>query len=207
MSDFRTIAPGDQFRHFKNRRYQIVAVAYHSETHEKMVVYQALYGDYKVYVRPYELFMGEVDHEKYPDVTQRYRFEKVDPAEFAQPGQTAEAAELGTQPEPTVKPEYETRPEQTGEPEFGTQAGDPELPSALPDGVNPCLLEFFDRKSCKEKIEYLNSIRNRIDDKLISDIAVSMDFTVNEGTLDERLGSLLSCLQTKARFECGRLRT
>lgn len=56
--------------------YRILYFAEHTESGELMVVYQALYGDLKVYVRSYDLFVGEVDHEKYPDVRQTYRFEE-----------------------------------------------------------------------------------------------------------------------------------
>jgi len=63
------------YRHFKGKLYLVEDIIYHSETEEKMVAYRALYGDGRLWCRPYDAFLSEVDHQKYPDVKQKYRFE------------------------------------------------------------------------------------------------------------------------------------
>lgn len=63
------------YKHFKGNYYMVEDVATHSETREKYVVYRALYDDTNLYVRPYDMFLAEVDKEKYPNVEQKYRFE------------------------------------------------------------------------------------------------------------------------------------
>ena len=87
----RDIRVGDIVKHFKRENvdqatseylYKILAFASHTETGEKLVIYQGMYPPFKVCARPLDMFMSEVDRVKYPDIKQRYRFEKITDQEW-----------------------------------------------------------------------------------------------------------------------------
>ncbi len=79
----REIIPGKIYRHFKGKKYIILDIVNDSESNsdeelKKVVIYQALYGEGLKWARKYAEFISEVDHKKYPDVKQKYRFEEVE---------------------------------------------------------------------------------------------------------------------------------
>lgn len=63
------------YRHFKGDYYLLEDVARHSEDGEEYVIYRKLYGDGSLWIRRSAMFLEEVDREKYPDCTQKYRFQ------------------------------------------------------------------------------------------------------------------------------------
>lgn len=194
----RTPKPGELYRHFKNKLYQIITVAQHSETGEKLVIYQALYGDFKTYARPLDMFVSEVDHEKYPDADQVYRFEKVEPEQKA-------GSEQKTESEQKVEPEQKAVTQQKdGCGNTDSYAGSQAISQENNDNaeqINPGLLEFLDAETFDEKYNVLVSMRDNIDDKLIDDIAVVMDVVIPEGKLMDRYDDLKNTIRTRQRYE------
>lgn len=171
---------GELYRHFKNKLYQIVTVATHSETGERLVIYQALYGDYSVYARPLTMFLGMVDHEKYPEVTQKYRFERVERTLINEAGDSEWKENM--------------------------QADLPAEGRAAQDAGKPVLLMFLDAETYAEKLNILREKRKDIDDKMADDMAASLDVVLREAALAEKIQDLENCLKTYVKFECSRLR-
>lgn len=94
-TDARDLRVGDIVRNFKRAGvtdssqrylYRILAFARHTETEEPLVVYEALYPPFGVWVRPAAMFFGEVDHEKYPHIAARWRFERATPEDLVELG-------------------------------------------------------------------------------------------------------------------------
>lgn len=189
---------GEIYRHFKNKLYQIVTVATHSETGEPLVIYQALYGDFAVYARPLLMFTSEVDHVKYPQVQQKYRFEKVEmqqDKESVHPvQQKPETAAVSKMAEPETQPVSRPQEQST------------EAESATEEGINPKLMAFLDADDFEEKYNILVSMRDTITDRLINDMAVVLDVVIPEGDLDDRYDALKNCVRTRQRYETMRLR-
>lgn len=191
----RTPKSGEFYRHFKNKLYQVVGVATHSETKEKLVIYRALYGTFEIYARPLDMFVSEVDHVKYPEVLQKYRFEHVKILE------NGEVVSLeGSAPENAASHKDVSVLEAAAT--MTDEAPDTNEKSVVRvQGVNPKLMEFLDAETMEEKYNVLVSMRDDITDRLIDDMAVVVDVVVPEGDLMTRYDDLKFAIRTRQRYE------
>ena len=195
----REIRHGQCYRHFKGGLYQVMAIATHSETKEKMVVYQALYGDYGIYVRPYDMFASEVDHEKYPQVKQVYRFTQVHPEEMEEESDKVEVPDLTLELDESMEPEQsavEEEPKKMSEDQPAQEKQD------VSGGINPILLEFLDADTLEEKMHIMTFYRNQMDEALLNSIAISLDLVVDKKGLQETYDEIMNCLSMMKHFEC-----
>lgn len=195
----RVIYPGQIYRHFKGNLYQIVTVAIHSESGEKLVIYQKLYGDYAVHARPYDMFLSEVDRQKYPDIKQKYRFELVDNEIKSNQNVDAIIKEsINLTDDIIINDTLNTD---------NIESVDSEEKSVdSEESADKRLIEFLDADTFEEKRRVLINIKDGITDRLIDDMAAAIDVTVDEGDIDTRFMSLLNCINTRAKYEVNRFR-
>lgn len=194
----RQLVIGGFYRHFKDKLYQVKGTAIHSETKEKMVIYQGLYGSYEMYVRPYDMFLSEVDHIKYPDVVQKYRFELID----IKTGKSLEADyEENNQNMESEKSEELEKLEELEESKESKESEESEESEE-----DSKLIRFLDAYDYKEKLDILTSMRGELNDGLIDIMAESIEVAVPEGDITDRYNSLRKCLMAHTKYEGLRLR-
>lgn len=168
---------GEIYRHFKNKLYQIVGIARHSETGEELVIYQALYGDFGLYARPLDMFMSPVDRAKYPDAPQKYRFERVDRRELAG-GEAAGPGERGLRAE-----------EAAGE-----------------RPVNPDLMEFLEAGDLAGRLAALRKLEKSASQGDVDCLGAVLETDPGAGSIRERLENIRKFLGIHGKYDGSRLR-
>ena len=209
--------PHEIYKHFKGNLYQVVTIAEHSETGEQLVIYQALYGDFKTYARPLVMFTGEVDRQRYPEVTQRFRFELQGTDADRQIRETEAAGvehPVSTQTTVTASQPAAAQATPIVAQNIAAQATAtaaqtiiaPVSPAEDEEpALDPLVLEFLDADSYEEKLNILAGLHHRITNEMITTMAISCDIEVNDGEPEERYEELKNCLLTMEKFECNRL--
>ena len=204
--------PQEMYRHFKGNKYQIRCLAKHSETGEMMVVYQAMYDNFQIYVRPLEMFMEEVDHAKYPDAKQKYRFELLQDTDS--PASGTEKRVISVQAETSVQTGTSTQSETTAQAESTVQTETSTQSETLAQTaesdeqvhIDPLVMEFLDAGTYEQRLNVLAALRHRITDDMINTMAVAVDLEIKDGDIEARYEELKNCLLTFEKYECNRLR-
>ena len=166
-----TIQIGKVYRHFKGGLYQVLCTAVHTETDEKLVIYQALYGNFGVFARPVDRFTEEVTDSPENTTGQKYRFEEV--------------KNVDNSSQDVVLHE------------------DNENASETP---SPVIMQFLDASSPKEKLDIIKNNYQKIDERTITNMEVSLDIVSSSENLDQRISYVCDVLSTRSRFEDTRLR-
>ena len=174
--------PNEIYQHFKGNLYRVVTLAKHADTGERMVVYQALYGDFEIWARPLREFTGRVDERKHPEAAGRQRFTLL-PQIMGQDGLNPPAAGAKEASGPAAPPSGEEEP-----------------------ALDPMLMAFLDADSYEEKLAIFTDMRGRITDDMLTTMAVALDIDLKEGELMERYEELKNCIVMLEKYECNRLR-
>jgi len=180
--------PGEIFYLTKDKPYQVITIGIHKETCESMVIYQALFGDFNTYVLPVSKFLSEFQQESKEKSTGIKEPEKVslcnvDDEDPLKTGKNENALEINNE-----------------------KINETETIEYTDEKMNEVLLSFLDAKSYSKKLEIVTTHIKAMDDRLINNMAASLDCTVNEGPLEQRLQELIYCLKQLSRFEDRRLR-
>ena len=205
---------GQFYQHFKNPMYQIIAIAEHTETKEKMVVYQALYGTFSIYVCPLSMFLSEVDREqypleKYPYYTQKYCFEQIFLENFKEKETTLAEPQKNISNAENMESKKEVR---TGELKHNklqdnTKTERSKDSNKIKNKADAYMMEFLDANTYIERLRILDAIKPYCTERILQNMAVALDITISGGDLEIQFSEFRKALLVRMKYETGRLRS
>lgn len=187
---------GEIYKHYKGNLYQITAVAMHTETEEMMVVYQALYGDFKYYTRPLKMFMEQVD-------LKGKKINRFTLINFY----NSSKDEINNIDNVAIYNEADSYNEES-------TYSNKEYMGSLSDAFDNdsereySLMGFLDAKNYTDKMNILKEMRSNgsLNEQILRNCAMSIDCVVDEDGIDEQYYAIMNCLKMLSKFECTRLR-
>ena len=194
----QTPVAGQIYKHFKGNLYKVLAVAVHTESEEKLVVYQSVENPDRVFARPLEMFMSDIDRFRYPLIRAKYRFTLVsEPEEETKEEETKEETLNEDTKEEDVKDE-ET--EEQSDDDSAVYKDNGELV------IDPYVEGVLDEKEFSKKIEFFEMLRGKCTEDMLTTIAISLDIQLQEGSIEDKYSQILRTLKMHEKYETSRLR-
>lgn len=194
---------GEFYRHFKGKLYQIKMLARDCDTTREVVVYQGMYPPFQCWTRDLQEFLSEVDKQKYPDIEQKYRFEKISENELFDCKK-----EVNKKVVKEIK--YNNWDVDENDLVKALKSGQPEriLDGKLTESEISLrgFMELLDAETFHEKRQIFIGLKQYLDKRMLGNIAVALDITLEDGSREEQFESILHCLDTFEHYEGGRLR-
>ena len=199
----QTPVAGQIYKHFKGNLYKVLAVAVHTESEEKLVVYQSVDNPDRVFARPLEMFMSDIDRFRYPLIRAKYRFTLVSEPEEETNGEETKEEETK---EETLN--EDTRGEDVKDEETEEQSDDDS--AVYKDNgelvIDPYVERVLDEKEFSKKIEFFEMLRGKCTEDMLTTIAISLDIQLQEGSIEDKYSQILRTLKMHEKYETSRLR-
>lgn len=202
----QTPVAGRIYKHFKGNLYKVLAVAVHTESEEKLVVYQSVDNPDRVFARPLEMFMSDIDRFRYPLIRAKYRFTLVSEPEEETNGEETKEEETLSDSVLIREQEEETEPSKT---EVTEEQSDDDSAVYKDNGelvIDPYVEGVLDEKEFSKKIEFFEMLRGKCTEDMLTTIAISLDIQLQEGSIEDKYSQILRTLKMHEKYETSRLR-
>ena len=199
----QTPVAGQIYKHFKGNLYKVLAVAVHTESEEKLVVYQSVDNPDRVFARPLEMFMSDIDRFRYPLIRAKYRFTLVSEPEEETNGEETKEEETKEETLNADTKEEDVKDEETEEQSDDDSAVYKDNGELV---IDPYVEGVLDEKEFSKKIEFFEMLRGKCSEDMLTTIAISLDIQLQEGSIEDKYSQILRTLKMHEKYETSRLR-